>query len=197
MAGALGPVSNSRSAARASSARPTLASQRGDSGRLRRISITTRAPTEPITNRIRHPGMPKRLCSVNPRDMNPSTGTATKEQVYAHAASRPRCSFGSTSDRYASATGYSAPTPTPAMNRVTTRNHGVGENAPMSVQTENQIRLNRNARRRPIRSARCPSVAEPMNMPRNVDARSSFSSVPPRWYCAFSVVLMVLDRKIS
>ena len=54
-----------------------------------------------------------------------------------------------------------------------TRNHGFGAKAAITLHTENHTRLSRKARRRPIRSARRPNTAAPMNMPRNDEASTA------------------------
>ncbi len=65
------------------------------------------------------------------------------------------------------------------------------------LHTENQMRFSRNAFRRPIRSAMRPKAAAPMNIPRNDEAITSASVVPPRWYWVFRAVAIELDTKIS
>ena len=83
------------------------------------------------------------------------------------------------------------------MKRVPTSIHGFGAMAAITLHTENHTRLNRNARRRPIRSAIRLNAAAPMNIPRNDEASSSCSAAPPRPYCVFNALAIVLDRKIS
>jgi hypothetical protein len=83
------------------------------------------------------------------------------------------------------------------MKRAPTRNHGLGAKAAITLHSENHTRLSRKARRRPIRSARRPNTAAPMNMPRNDEASNSSRACPPRPYCVLSAVAIVLDRKIS
>jgi hypothetical protein len=83
------------------------------------------------------------------------------------------------------------------MKRATIRNHGSGENAAISDHAENHTRVNKKARLRPMTSARRLKKAAPTNMPRNAEASTSFSSLPPSANSVFNAVPMAPDKKIS
>ena len=59
----------------ASAMRPCWASQRGDSGRLRRIHQINTAPIEPMITTTRQPSRPKTVRGTNCQARNATTGT--------------------------------------------------------------------------------------------------------------------------
>ncbi len=87
----------------------------------------------------------------------------------------------------------------PVSTRQITSISAFTENAPANEKALYQTRLNRNALRRPIRSAMLPRQREPKNMPMKADASRSLKSVlclsiP---YSPCSAVPIELTRKIS
>ena len=85
--------------ASASATRPCCASQRGDSGRLRRIHQITSAPTEPMITTQRQPESPRMVVGTNCQARNAITGTAVYMTLWLKAKAEPRCSFGTSSDK--------------------------------------------------------------------------------------------------
>ena len=70
-----------RVARSASSWRPRISYQRGDSGRLRRIVHTITAPSEPTTSSQRQPSMSRCSPATNFAPMNAASGTPKNPSV--------------------------------------------------------------------------------------------------------------------
>jgi len=79
--------------------RPRRASQRADSGTVRRMIQTKTAPSVPISTTQRQPSMPKGVCGTSSQAASATAGTARNVTTWFSAKARPRMVRGTISAR--------------------------------------------------------------------------------------------------
>ena len=120
----------------ASSSRPWMISQRGDSGTWRRTSRTARPSTTPRANDSRQPTLPGKIDSLSATidSSAPSIAPNQNDPLIARST-RPRCLDGISSSMAELIAAYSPPMPKPVRKRQAKNHHGWNEIAVSAVAT--------------------------------------------------------------
>src|SRR5579864_5505408 len=147
----------------ASSFLPTDSSQRGDSGRALRKYQTTSAPRPPSINMARQPNLGMTSVPTSPAAGKPVT---TKTDM--PPSHLPRACGGMNSVSVEYPTTFSAPSPTPIINRSKISTPIEGANAAATDASPKIARLAWYVKRLPYLSPRNPVRNEPSIIPRKV-----------------------------